>query len=235
MTRPQGHAALRRRGLGRFAGLSLVLCAGLHLGLLSPAAMRSARAAEPDTATLLTRIRERLRAAPVLRGQFEQVKRIQGFKNPLVSRGDFLIARDHGIVWHTLTPFESTLVVTRDRLQSRQADGSVSSQLDAREEPGLRAVNALLFALMAADLETLSGRFHIQGTAGDDATAQDWRIRLSPRDAALAQWLSRVELQGDRYVRSATLVEARGDVSVIRFSAQATAERLSPAEALRFD
>lgn len=219
----------RRRGLGLFAGL----CLGMYL---APAAVRPARATDTASSPLLARIRQRLQTAPVLRGQFEQVKRVKGFKNPLVSRGDFLIARDHGIVWHTLTPFESTLVVTRDRLQSRQADGSVSSQLDAREEPGVRAVNALLFALMAADLETLSQRFHIQGTVVGEATAaQDWRISLSPRDAALAQWLSRVELQGDRFVRSATLIEARGDESLIRFSAQATAERLSPAEVLRFD
>lgn len=234
MTTPHRHAVPRRRALGLFAGLGL----GMYLGLITPAAMRPARAADTAgtaSAPLLARIRQRLRTAPVLRGQFEQVKRVKGFKNPLVSRGDFLIARDHGIVWHTLTPFESTLVVTRDRLQSRQADGSVSSQLDAREEPGLRAVNALLFALMAADLETLSQRFHIQGTVGEDTAAQDWRISLSPRDAALAQWLSRVELQGDRFVRSATLIEARGDESLIRFSAQATAERLSPAEVLRFD
>ncbi|EYC51160.1 hypothetical protein AZ34_08735 [Hylemonella gracilis str. Niagara R] len=229
MTHAQDHDKLRRRSLG--------LCAGLGLGfsLLGLAAMRPARATEPDTAPLLARIRQRLQTAPVLRGQFEQVKRVQGFKNPLVSRGEFLVARDHGIVWHTLRPFESTLVVTRDRLQNRQADGSVSSQLDARDEPGLRAVNALLFALMAADLETLAQRFHIQGTVGDAADAQDWRISLRPRDAALAQWLSRVELQGDRYLRGATLVEARGDESLIRFSAQATAERLSPAEVARFD
>jgi hypothetical protein len=231
MTPSHRQVAPRRRSLGLLAGL----CLGTSLGLITPAALRPARATDTASSPLLARIRQRLRTAPVLRGQFEQIKRIKGFKNPLVSRGDFLIARDHGIVWHTLTPFESTLVVTRDRLQSRQADGSVSSQLDAREEPGLRAINALLFALMAADLETLSQRFHIQGTAGDEAAAQDWRISLSPRDAALAQWLSRVELQGDRYVRGATLIETRGDESVIRFSAQATAERLSPAEVLRFD
>ncbi len=214
---------------------------GLLLGLFVPAVATQARAADTTatattTATLLTRIRQRLQTAPVLRGRFEQQKRIKGFKNPLISRGDFLVARERGVVWHTLAPFESTLIVTRDRLQSRQGDGPVSTQLDAREEPGLRAVNALLFALMAADLETLAQRFNIQGTAGEGATdAQDWRITLTPRDAALAQWLSRVELQGGRHVTSATLTEARGDESIIRFSAQSTAEQLTPAEAARFE
>lgn len=215
-----GPALVRRAWLTRALGLL-----ALGLGGLPPA-----RASEPDT-SLLAQLRQRLQTAPVLRGRFEQQKRIQGFKNPLVSRGDFLVARERGILWHTRTPFESTLIVTRDRLQSLQADGSVSTQLDARDEPGLRAINALLFALMSADLDRLAERFHIEGQAG----ASDWRIVLTPRDTALAQWLARVELQGERYVNSATLTEARGDESVLRFSAQSTAAQLSPAESARFE
>ncbi|QBK05256.1 outer membrane lipoprotein carrier protein LolA [Hylemonella gracilis] len=218
VTRP---GLVRRAWLARALGLL-----ALGLGGLPPA-----RATEPDT-PLLAQLRQRLQTAPVLRGRFEQHKRIQGFKNPLVSRGDFLVARERGILWHTRTPFESTLIVTRDRLQSLQADGSVGTQLDAREEPGLRAINALLFALMAADLDRLAERFHIEGQAGG---ASDWRLVLTPRDAALAQWLARVELQGERYVNSVTLTEARGDESVIRFSAQSTAAQLSPAESARFE
>lgn len=189
------------------------------------------KAAEPPPA-LIAQVRQRLVDAPVLRGLFEQRKTLKGFRNPLVSRGDFLVAKERGVVWHTREPFESSLVVTRDRLLSRQADGRVSTQMDAKAEPGLRAVNEMLFALMAADLQALSARFGIEGELqGKDG----WRLTLLPRDAALAQWLARIELEGDRHVRSVRLSEAQGDSSVIRLSEQTTAAALTREEVARFD
>lgn len=188
-------------------------------------------AAEP-VSPLVQQVRERLADAPVLRGRFEQRKTLKGFKNPLVSRGDFLVAKERGVVWHTREPFESSLVVTRERLLSRQADGRVDTKVEARDEPGLRAVNEMLFALMAADLQTLAARFRIEGELQG---AAGWRLVLTPREAALAQWLARVELEGERFVRSVKLAEAQGDASVIRFSEHAIAQSLSREEAARFD
>ncbi|WP_140628932.1 LolA family protein [Methylibium rhizosphaerae] len=188
-------------------------------------------AAEP-VSPLVQQVRERLADAPVLRGRFEQRKTLKGFKSPLVSRGDFLVAKERGVVWHTREPFESSLVVTRERLLSRQADGRVDTKVEARDEPGLRAVNEMLFALMAADLQTLAARFRIDGELQG---AAGWRLVLTPREAALAQWLARVELEGERFVRSVKLAEAQGDASVIRFSEHAIAQSLSREEAARFD
>jgi hypothetical protein len=181
------------------------------------------RAAGPDV--LLARVRGRLADAPVLRGQFEQRKTIKGFRNPLLSSGDFVLARTHGVIWHTRKPFESTLVLTRGRLLARQADGSVTNQLDATREPGLRAINEMLLALMAADLAALEQRFRIGGEMRDPG----WQLTLTPRDAALAQWLAGIELEGDRHVNTVRLAEAGGDVSQIRFT------RHEPGQALARD
>jgi hypothetical protein len=194
-------------------------------------AMASVHAADAPPA-LLTQVRQRLADAPVLRGEFVQRKQLKGFRNPLVSRGDFLVARDRGVVWRTREPFASALVVTRDRLLSRQADGSVGTQVDAGREPGIRAINEMLFALMSTDLPVLSQRFRIEGQLSG---AEGWRLALVPRDAALGQWLSRIELDGDRFVRAVRLQEAQGDTSTITLSAHAVAAVLSPDDAARFD
>lgn len=181
---------------------------------------------------IAAQVRTRLGNEPVQRGLFEQRKKITGFKNPLVSRGDFLVVRDRGVVWRTREPFASSLVLTRDRLVARQADGSVTSQLSTREEPGLRAINEILFALLSADLDTLAQRFDITGElSGTD----DWVLTLTPRDASLARFIARIQLEGDRFVRTATLDEPRGDSSLIRFSQQSTAAAPSAEEAARFD
>ena len=181
---------------------------------------------------LAERVRKRLSDAPVQRGEFEQRKTVKGFKHPLLSRGDYLFARERGVVWRTREPFASTLVLTRERLTSRGADGATTTALDARSEPGLRAVNQLLFALLAADVGTLAQRFGIEGQAPDSG---GWQLVLTPRDATLARWLQRVELQGERQVHSVQWLEASGDASLIRFSAQTSAAALSAEEAARFD
>ncbi|MGE5866657.1 MAG: outer membrane lipoprotein carrier protein LolA [Rhizobacter sp.] len=220
---------MKRRTLLRAASLGLGLAGlrGMALGA-APAAKAPAGAAP----SLLEQVRRRLADAPVLKGSFEQRKTVKGFRQPLVSRGDFLVARDRGVLWHTREPFASELVITRDRLLSRQAGGVVDTQVDAAREPGIRAVNEMLFALMAADFDVLAQRFHIDGALQGAAA---WRLVLTPKDAALAQWVARIELDGDRFVRQVRLAEAGGDSSAIALSGQATATSLSREDGARFD
>jgi outer membrane lipoprotein-sorting protein len=190
-----------------------------------------ARAAEP-VPPVAAQVRQRMSDAPVVRGEFEQRKTIKSFRNPLVSRGSFLVARERGVIWQTREPFASSLIVTRDRLLTRQADGKVTSQLSAKDEPGLRAINEMLFALVAADLQALAQRFRIDGEL---LGPERWRLVLVPRDAALAQWVTRIELEGDRFVRVVQLHEAQGDMSTIRFSQQAASATLTRDEEQRFE
>ena len=71
------------------------------------AAVLGAGAAEPVPA-VVREIRQRMADDAVLRGSFEQRKSIKGFRNPLVSRGEFIVARQRGVVWRTVEPFGSS-------------------------------------------------------------------------------------------------------------------------------
>jgi hypothetical protein len=203
----------------------------LRRELLAALALLPFGAHAADEAALITRVRQHLVDAPVQRGEFEQRKTVKGFKHALVSRGDYLVSRERGVVWRTREPFASTLIVTRERLLTRQADGTVANRVETRDEPALRMVNELLFALMAADLQALSQRFRLDG----EVQASGWQLVLVPRDAALARWVARIELEGERHVRSVKLHEAQGDASVIRFSQQTTAQALTRDEEARFE
>jgi len=208
----------------------LVLKAVAAVGVLSFAGLPLSAA--EATPAVLTQVRQRLAEAPVLRGEFEQKKTVKGFKNPLLSRGEFLVARERGVLWQTREPFASTLIVTRERLLARQADGSVGTQVDAKSEPGIRAINDMLFALMSADLGTLAQRFRIEGQLIGKAA---WTLVLVPKEASLAQWVTRIELDGDSFVRHVKFVEAVGDSSDIRFSAHAVSATLTRDDAARFN
>jgi outer membrane lipoprotein-sorting protein len=178
---------------------------------------------------LLADISQRLDNPAVLRGDFEQTKTLKGFKRPLVSRGSFVMASGRGVQWVTTQPFASTLVVTRDRLLTL-GEGGVTQQIDTKQEPGLRAVNEMLMALLAGDVKALSARFKAEGALQGE---HGWHVVLTPRDAALAGFVAKIELDGDRHVKQVVLREASGDDSLIRFSKH-TVSTLTPLEIGRF-
>lgn len=156
-------------------------------------------------------VKGRLADAPVLRGQFEQQKTVAGFKKPLLSSGDFLLWRDHGVLWQTRKPFASTLSITRNGLSAQS--GNTGYRLSSSQEPAMRAVNEMLLALLGGDLVVLQRQFKVTA----QLTERGWSLQLTPLDAALGQVLRQVELSGDRYVRQVLLEESSGDHSRIRF------------------
>lgn len=177
-------------------------------------------------------VRARLAKPAVLRGEFAQEKQLHGFRNPLKSSGDFLLLRDRGIAWNTRAPFASSTRLTRKKLLATMPDGSTRVLIDAGTSPGMAAVNSLLMALVAGDLDALATRFTLKETLRGDA---GWSLALQPRDATLKQAFASIVLEGDRYVRSVEIFEPGGDRTRIRFSALREAPPATRAEAAQLD
>lgn len=178
-------------------------------------------------------LKQRVAKVDVLRGEFTQEKQVAGFKNPLRSQGRFVLAQDHGVIWTTLKPFPSEVVVTRDRILSRQRDGSSRVELDGRQQPAMRSVNAIMFALMSGDAQTLSAQFTVKVEALPD---QGWKMQLSPRSATLGKMFIGLKLSGHRYVREVEITEANQDVTRIHFAGMSeTPAKLMMDEADKFE
>ena len=189
--------------------------------------------AAPAADSDLVLVQQRVAKVAVLRGDFTQEKRVAGFRNPLRSQGRFVLARDRGVVWSTSKPFPSEMVVTRERIYSVQRDGSRRIELDGSKQPAMRGVNQMLLALVAGDMQAMAARFDAKASA---LPGQGWALTLTPKTAALRKAFARIELQGDRYVRKATIVEAGGDTTMLAFSELSeTPAALSAAEASRLD
>lgn len=174
-------------------------------------------------------IAARLADAPLLRGQFEQKKSLAGFKQPLVSTGDFLLWRDHGLSWHTRTPFDSRLTLARRGIT--QTQGGTTLQMGAKKEPGLLVANEVMFALLSGDVSLLAQRFQISGKL---VGAEGWQLRLVPSDAALAKVFKSIELSGARFVQDIRLEDMNGDLTAIRFSQTLPGPAATPEEAKHF-
>lgn len=198
----------------------------LWLGLALWLAVGAAQAAD-----LVAGVRERLAQPALLRGDFTQSKSVAGFRKPLASNGDFLVSRERGVLWHTRKPFAGELRMTRNEIVATQ-DGRVAFQLDAGREPSVRVINNLMFSLLGGDVLALKEYFTIDGKL----SGKSWSLTLTPRHAALAKSMRRVDLSGDRYVRQITIDESNGDSTHIQFSAlRRPPPALTAEEAARFD
>ncbi len=199
------------------------LCVLVMLAMVAPAL----------AATDVEAVTQRVAKVDVLRGEFSQEKQVAGFKNPLRSQGRFVLAQDHGVIWTTLKPFPSEVVVTRDRILSRQSDGSSRVELDGRQQPAMRSVNAIMFALMSGDAQALSAQFTVKVEV---LPGNAWKMQLTPRSAMLGKVFAQLTLSGDRYVREVQINEANQDVTRIQFAGMSdTPATLSTDEGRRFE
>ena len=175
-------------------------------------------------------VRARLVQVSVLRGSFEQEKQVSGFRNPLKSSGDFLLAQGKGLVWNTRRPFASTLVLTARGMRvgapgNRQKPDGPATMTGA----GVGMANELLMALLAGDVASLSRQFRIVESLSADGS---WRLELVPRKRPMKTVFKQIELRGDRFVRSVRLIEPGGDVTQLAFlQLRETPAALSPDEA----
>lgn len=185
----------------------ILLIQGLVCGLAGGVAPLSAN----TTTGLAQAVRQRLKQPEWLRGDFTQTKKVPGFAKPLVSRGDFVLARGLGVLWRTAKPFASELRLTRDEIRATQG-GQTAMRLEAAREPAVRVINTLMFSLLNGDVSGLADLFELSGEVKGDK----WQLSLLPKPGALRQVLKQVALEGDSFVRRIQLFEANGDESLIQ-------------------
>ena len=181
-------------------------------------------------ADLAASVKARLLQPEILQGRFEQSKQVAGFKKPLISKGDFLVARERGVLWRTQSPFPGELKLSRDEIIARQ-NGEVVFRLNASKEPSVRMINSLLFSLLNGDITRLNELFQMDGSI----SGKSWQLQLTPRQATLGNIMRKIELSGDQFVRRIDLNEANGDQTSIRFSDQTPKNTLSCEERTRFE
>ncbi|MBW8757189.1 MAG: outer membrane lipoprotein carrier protein LolA [Burkholderiales bacterium] len=173
--------------LVRATALAALALAGAASFAATPAPSASASASAPAGDSLKL-IHDRLRSAPVLKGEFEQTRTLKGFRNALVSKGEFVVARGQGVWWHTREPFETTLVVTRTRLFTRNPDGGTGNLMDAQAEPGWTLTLTPRDPGIAKFLAraTLAGERDVQSVRLEETRGDTTQIRFSHQVPATA-------------------------------------------------
>jgi hypothetical protein len=151
---------------------------------------------------LLARITARLAKTVVTQGDFQQEKQLKILRKPLVSTGTFTYHQSKGVIWKTLTPIPSLLLVNESHLLTNQGEQAVPA-----------AFGRVFQAMLGGDLNQLSDGFSITGT--DQATS--WQLQLKPKDELLKKIISAIVLSGDNELRLVEIQEAGGNITRIKF------------------
>jgi len=182
-------------------------------------------------AVTLDQLQQRFASQPVIRANFEQVRTIAGMSQPLVSRGQLLIAQQQGLWWHQATPFVMTLILD-DKRMVQSMSGQPPQVITADSNPQMFQFNHLLRALFQADEKVLRENFELEFR---DQGNDQWQLSLTPKAAPLNKIFNRIDLQGAAFLNRITLDDKQGDKTAITLSDTRTEpKQLTDEERARF-
>lgn len=170
----------------------------------------------------LAQLSQQLREPAVVRGQFIQEKHLRALPMPLVSRGQFVLARDHGLLWLLQQPLQQDYRITASGIVQRTESGWRA----AGQQGASKRQNELFLAVLGGDAEALQRDFELdlQGNA------QAWTLSLTPRARLLQQIFNAIHIQGGTSVERIELLETQGDSTLLLLESSQIDDQLSPGE-----
>jgi hypothetical protein len=161
---------------------------------------------------------------PVIKGGFEQTKSISRLNRSLISRGDFIIAAELGMVWDTKSPFPSTMAIGRDYIFQSTPSGA-RTRLDARGNETVLRLAETISAIFTGNSRLLLENFENYFTE----TGNTWTIGLIPAEKSIRTFAARIVLSGESgrnsggenrsaAIRIITLYEQNGDIIIYKLS-----------------
>jgi outer membrane lipoprotein-sorting protein len=167
----------------------------------------------------LSQINSRLTKALITQGEFEQQKHLKVLRKPLVSQGNFTYHQRKGVIWQTLNPVTSILLVNESHLITAQGEQLIPATF-----------GSVFQAMLGGDLSKLQDSFIITAKQGDS-----WQLQLQPKDAMLQKIIQSIELSGDNEIRALVIQESNGNRSDIHFSHIEHPQQLNPEQVAHFE
>ncbi|MFJ4251279.1 outer membrane lipoprotein carrier protein LolA [Pseudomonas sp. NPDC089741] len=170
----------------------------------------------------LQQLSEQLAKPEVIHGRFIQEKHLRALPQPLLSKGNFVLAKSRGLLWLLKTPLQQDYRITAQGIARRDDNGW---QLLPNKSAGAEQ-NRLFLAVLQGDSSGLQRDFEL-ALSGD---AQQWKLTLTPRSLLLKQVFKQINIDGGALVQTIELLETQGDSTVLRMQDSIANQPLSDAE-----
>jgi len=176
-------------------------------------------------------ILSRMTENPVMRGSFSQQKDIKSLSRSFKGSGTFIIARDDGIIWDTLKPFPSTMIISGDKIIQRTPGGKASI-MQAGDNPVFKEFGDTIRSVFSGDTNLLFSKFNVYFSKGESGI---WRIGLVPKDSVVRSVISAMEISGSQIMDRFLLTEVSSDTVCYVFSGQTFSKELTIEEKNRYN
>ncbi len=144
---------------------------------------------------------------------FTEEKRITVLRQPLTSSGQLIFLPTQGLYRQLQKPFTQELLITAKAIRQRNASGG-TTVLDLDKLPVAQAFVGAFLALFAGSWDALHTHFEVYFMQDK----QQWQLGLKPINAAMAQLISCLVLEGEQERLVALWVqETNGDVTHDQF------------------
>ena len=185
-------------------------------------------------ALTIGKVCESLSSHENMTGDFVQEKTISKVNRTLKSSGDFIFSPS-GIVWKTLKPFPSTMIVELSRVIQIKADGK-KNVMDASGNQIFTSISKSLCAMFSGDEKELLENFYVDFSADGD----DWTLLLNPKDKSVASVLKTIAVSGkmngtETQIDQILMTEADGETIKYNFYGQKFPEELTQDEKSFFE
>ncbi len=185
--------------------------AALVLALASVASTAAGQTADPHVLERLRSLGRASAGVTTMRAHFVQEKHLSIVKDVLRSSGIFLLDKRGRAAWVVQEPDPMRILITRDGVfaAGKRVAGGAGAPATLSPGPMLEGINGIF----AGVSEATAKDFEVTFLASD-------RLRLTPRSARLAEWVSRIEIRLGGEARVPTdvrLEEPGGDVTEIAF------------------
>ncbi|WP_434673369.1 outer membrane lipoprotein carrier protein LolA [Pseudomonas sp. R1-15] len=170
----------------------------------------------------LQQLSEQLARPEVIHGQFIQEKHLRALPQPLISKGRFVLAKNHGLLWLLQTPLQQDYRITAKGIARR--DGNAWQTLPNKSAGAEQ--NRLFLAVLQGDSSGLQRDFELSLSG----QPQQWKLTLTPRSVLLKQVFKQINIDGGELVQRIELLETQGDSTVLRMQDATGAQPLSEAE-----
>jgi outer membrane lipoprotein-sorting protein len=177
-----------------------------------------AKPPEPLPPELLA-LRQALQRTERLSARFTQTRHLAVLRDALITEGTLEYQRGGRLLWRTLPPAESELVLEGQHVTIRYPGMGAAQTVDFSSEPGMGRVFETIRAVLQADLDRLLPLFTLTVERKEPLS-----ISLTPRTKELAKTLRRIQLDFDRslHLVHVLLNEPDGDWTEISFRDQKT-------------
>jgi len=170
----------------------------------------------------LQQLSDQLARPDVIHGNFIQEKHLRALPQPLTSKGTFVLAKNHGLLWLLKTPLQQDYRISAQGIARRDANGW---QMLPNKSAGAEQ-NRLFLAVLQGDSSGLQRDFEL-ALSGE---AHDWKLTLTPRSLLLKQVFTRINIDGGELVQRIELLETQGDSTLLKMQDSTSAQPLSDAE-----